>query len=70
MKCHRCDGAMAHEKFYGPGDPFSGWRCLLCGEILDPLIWENRSRSIKFKTAGSPRHFQPQFSVSGQSPES
>lgn len=52
MRCHRCNGIMANEKFYGPGDPFSGWRCLLCGEILDPLIWENRTQCRKFVAVG------------------
>jgi hypothetical protein len=33
---------MVKERFYGPGDPFWGWRCPLCGEIFDSLIWENR----------------------------
>ena len=41
-RCHRCQGMMVLEKYYGPGEPFWGWRCYLCGEILDPLICENR----------------------------
>jgi hypothetical protein len=47
MKCHRCNGTMSNEKFYGPGEPFWGWRCALCGEILDPQIIENRALQIK-----------------------
>jgi len=23
---------------------FSGWRCMICGEILDPIILQNRTR--------------------------
>jgi hypothetical protein len=42
MKCFRCGGIMIHEKFYGLGDDFFGWRCIICGEILDPVIIENR----------------------------
>jgi hypothetical protein len=42
MRCHRCNGIMANERFYGPGEPFWGWRCIICGEVFDPLIWENR----------------------------
>jgi hypothetical protein len=42
MKCHRCGGAMVFERFYGASDQFSGWRCILCGEIVDPVIFENR----------------------------
>jgi hypothetical protein len=52
VKCHRCNGIMANERFYGAGDPFWGWRCLLCGEILDPLIWENRNHCRKFLIVG------------------
>jgi hypothetical protein len=24
-------------------EPLIGWRCLLCGEVLDPTIFENRA---------------------------
>ena len=33
---------MEFETFYGPGDPFCGLRCLLCGNILDPVILLHR----------------------------
>jgi len=46
MKCPRCSGMMAQEKFFGPGEPFWGWRCPRCGEILDSLIFENRVQQI------------------------
>jgi hypothetical protein len=42
MKCHRCGSAMVYERFYGPAEHFSGWRCVLCGEIIDQVILENR----------------------------
>ena len=42
MKCPRCSGTMLHDKFYGPNDQFWGWKCLICGEIIDPVILENR----------------------------
>ena len=42
MKCNRCGSAMVYERFYGPDEHFLGWRCLLCGEIVDQLILENR----------------------------
>ena len=42
MKCQRCGGIMAPEEFYGPDDMFSGWRCIFCGEIIDPVILHNR----------------------------
>lgn len=56
MKCHRCSGMMAKERFYGPGEPFWGWRCLLCGEITDPLIFENRvEQTGKFRKGMDPK---------------
>jgi len=46
MKCNRCFRNMAYEKFYGAQEAFWGWRCTRCGEILDPLIFENRVQQI------------------------
>ena len=34
---------MTHEKFYGICEHFFGWRCLVCGEIVDQTILENRN---------------------------
>jgi len=42
MKCDRCGGSMSYEKFYGLKEDFFGWRCILCGEIIDRVILENR----------------------------
>jgi len=42
MKCRRCGSIMVYERFYGPHEHFSGWRCILCGEIIDQVILENR----------------------------
>ena len=42
MKCLRCMGAMVYDKFYGPHEQFWGWKFLICGEIVDPVILENR----------------------------
>ena len=33
---------MAFEKFYGESDSFSGWHCVMCGDILDPVILLHR----------------------------
>ena len=41
-KCHRCRGAMVYGKFYGLQEQFWGWKCVICGEIIDPVILENR----------------------------
>jgi hypothetical protein len=42
MKCLRCGGAMFMDKFYSPNDCFWGLKCVICGEIIDPLILKNR----------------------------
>jgi hypothetical protein len=41
-KCLRCSGTMVYDKFYGLQEQFWGWKCLICGEIVDPIILENR----------------------------
>jgi len=38
---------MVYERFYGPDEHFLGWRCILCGEIIDQLILENRKTTDK-----------------------
>jgi len=38
---------MAHEKFYDPHEQFWGWRCILCGEIVDQVILKNRKWTKK-----------------------
>ncbi len=42
MQCQRCAGRMAFEKFYGGNSYFFGWRCVICGDILDPVILLHR----------------------------
>jgi hypothetical protein len=42
MKCLRCRGVMVYDKFYSLYEQFWGWKCLICGEIVDPVILENR----------------------------
>jgi hypothetical protein len=41
-KCLRCRGVMIHDTFYGSQGQFRGRKCLICGEIVDPVILENR----------------------------
>jgi hypothetical protein len=42
MACHRCGGRMISEKFYDLSSIFYGWHCVICGEILDPVILLHR----------------------------
>jgi hypothetical protein len=41
-KCLRCSGAVIYDKFYGAHEQYWGWKCLICGEIIDPVILANR----------------------------
>jgi hypothetical protein len=43
MTCQPCDGLMVREwyddlELGSSGSEISGWRCLNCGAIVDPLI--------------------------------
>ncbi len=42
IRCRRCQGRMAFEKFYSEQNSFFGWHCVICGEILDPVILLHR----------------------------
>ena len=47
MKCPRCKWIMIQDLFEDLMDDtgslhFQGWRCITCGEILDPVIATNR----------------------------
>ena len=51
MRCGRCDGLMVLDRFldvYGDAGHLwcRGWRCLSCGEIVDPVILVNRQRPL------------------------
>ena len=35
---------------------FGGWRCVCCGEIVDPVIVSNRQRRDRAAPDGKPRH--------------
>ncbi len=54
MRCSKCkcNGLMIFERFMGgtcSGLPwtYEGWRCIRCGDILDPLILVNRMEANK-----------------------
>jgi hypothetical protein len=42
INCQRCGGRMASHKFYGGENVYFGWHCIMCGEILDPVILLHR----------------------------
>ncbi len=49
MRCPRCNGLMISDRFQDLQDStghihFYGARCLVCGEIVDQMILENRRK--------------------------
>ena len=42
VRCLRCGGRMIFEKFFDVNNAFFGWHCVICGEILDPVILLHR----------------------------
>jgi hypothetical protein len=45
MHCLRCHGLMVNIRLEDVGSSslcFSAWQCLMCGEVIDPVIAANR----------------------------
>ena len=46
MHCTRCQGTMVMDYFLDMEDSsevwMPGWRCITCGEVVDPLILKHR----------------------------
>ena len=58
MQCPRCQGLMLTDHFFdllydGGHGSFVGWRCLCCGNILDPVILRNRQAEM-MRTSENP----------------
>ena len=71
MECLRCHGLMVEERFEDlRGDPhhvsFHGWRCVCCGNIVDPVIARHRavgfSQVLPIQMAHSAEHRPPRYS--------
>jgi hypothetical protein len=45
MECKKCKGLMIEEPYSDYFLVCHGWKCLNCGEIVDPIIIKNRTRS-------------------------
>lgn len=48
MKCPRCTGLMIRDEFLDLQDEagrcrFMAWRCMICGEVIDPVILQHRT---------------------------
>ena len=44
FRCSRCGGNMVHESFLGLNEQFPGLKCVICGEVIDPVILRNRQQ--------------------------
>lgn len=44
MTCRKCDGWMCKEMIYTDQGSLVVFRCVHCGEIIDPMIVNNRRR--------------------------
>ncbi|MGB3941931.1 MAG: hypothetical protein WBK96_10620 [Candidatus Manganitrophaceae bacterium] len=64
MNCPRCKSIMVQERFQDMKDDtgvihFFGYRCLSCGEILDPVIAHHRIERPTRPLQGKGRHVKP-----------
>ena len=63
MNCPRCNSVMVEERFQDLYDDtgkihFFGYRCLSCGEILDPIILTHRKQGPSFPLKNKGRHLK------------
>jgi len=42
MRCPKCNGLMRMNRYQDAADFFNAWHCLICGEVIDQDILENR----------------------------
>jgi len=70
MDCLRCHGIMVEERFEDlRGDPhhisFHGWRCVCCGDVVDPVIVRHRTAGfspvLPIRLAQSAAHTAPRY---------
>jgi len=50
MNCLKCSGMMNYEAFVsgtaeGSSWAYEGWRCIYCGDIIDPIILRHRQKA-------------------------
>ena len=49
-RCHRCGGLMVPEKVFELGS--YDWRCISCGERIDPIILAHRQSLLSLQKDG------------------
>jgi len=73
-RCGRCNGLMVEERFIDLLDDtgnlqFMALRCVQCGEVVDPVILNNRGRNVR-PPITRPRMNAPSFIFGQQEPVS
>jgi hypothetical protein len=70
MKCYRCGGMMVYERVYSKAEQLKIWRCVLCGEYIDPVILENRQyqKTIRENSRRKKKEHEQQAAVSLANP--
>lgn len=69
MQCTRCSGLMVPDHFLDLADDsghtsFQAWRCILCGNVVDPLILNNRALQGAGPVADSPETVRAEETLS------
>jgi hypothetical protein len=44
LRCGRCHGRMIPDTYPNGVQSFWEWKCMSCGEVIDPLILSNRAK--------------------------
>lgn len=61
MRCDRCNAIMRETTLYGTdsaiGEKCTSYVCLICGEVLDPVILANRA--LKKKVSCKTKELEP-----------
>jgi len=66
VDCLRCRGLMVATALMDVGrstDRHSGWQCLMCGEVTDPVIAANRKHHLEPKRSGARPPGSPTLTV-------
>jgi hypothetical protein len=68
MNCPRCTGLMVQDDLQDETGLacFAAWRCVVCGEVLDPVILENRSAASNLMVDRGRHWPKIQFVSTGQ----
>ena len=44
LRCGRCHGRMIPDTYHSGVERFWEWKCMSCGEVVDPLVLSNRAK--------------------------